>query len=411
MSFQEQRQLEETYVMHTFGRKPVEFVRGEGMRLWDDRGKEYLDFLSGIGVVSLGHCHPKLVEALTAQTAKLMHVSNYYYIEGRGELARKLSDLLTGQAPEGEREPWQTFFANSGAEANECAIKLARLYARRQEEAAGSTARPQVIITLERSFHGRTQATLAATAQPVKQEAFQPLPDDKLYVPTPANDIAALEALFAERGAEVAGMLVEPVQGECGVYPCSAEFLQAARRLCTQYGALLICDEVQCGMFRCGTYPFAFQHAGIMPDIVTVAKGIAGGVPMGACCAPVHVAAVFEPGIHGSTFGGSCLAIAAANTVLDTIADEGISENVEEVGAYLRERLAELPQVAEVRGRGLMVAVDLVEGLDANAVVLAALEAGLVINAPGPRTLRFLPPLVCTREDVDVAVERLGALL
>ena len=411
MSFQEQKKLEETYVMHTFGRKPVEFVRGEGMHLWDDQGKDYLDFLSGIGVISLGHCHPALVETLTEQTAKLMHVSNYYYIEGRGELAKKLSDLLNERVPEGDRESWQTFFANSGAEANECAIKLARLYARRQEEAAGSSARPQLIVTLERSFHGRTQATLSATAQPVKQEAFQPLPDEDLYAPTPANDIAALEKLFAERGDEVAGMLLEPVQGECGVYPCSEEFLQAARRLCTEHGALLMCDEVQCGMYRCGTFPFAFQHAGIVPDVVTMAKGIAGGVPMGACSAPAHVAAVFEPGIHGSTFGGSCLAVVAANTVLDTVRAEGIAQSVEEVGAYLREQLASLPQVMEVRGKGLMVAADLAEGHDANAVVLAALEAGLVINATGPRPLRFLPPLVCSREDVDACIERLGALL
>ena len=411
MTLEQQKNLEETYVMHTFGRKPVEFVRGEGMRLWDDEGNEYLDFLSGIGVISLGHCHPALVKALGDQAAKLIHVSNYYYIEGRGELAKKLSDLLNVRCDDDNPEPWQTFFANSGAEANECAIKLARLYARRQQEAAGSTARPQVIIVLERSFHGRTQATLSATAQPVKQEAFQPLPDQKLFVATPANDVQALEKLFAERGAEVAGMLLEPVQGECGVYPCTDEFLKAARRLCTEHGALLMADEVQCGMYRCGTYPFAFQHAGIMPDVVTMAKGIAGGVPMGACSAPAHVAAVFEPGIHGSTFGGSCLAISAANVVLDTVAAEGIAENVTETGAYLRERLAALPQVMEVRGRGLMVAADLAEGLDANAIVLAALKSGLVLNATGPHTLRFLPPLVCAREDVDALIERLAALL
>ena len=313
--------------------------------------------------------------------------------------------------PEGERESWQTFFANSGAEANECAIKLARLYARRQEEAAGSTARPQVIVVLERSFHGRTQATLSATAQSVKQEAFQPLPDEKLYVATPANDVEALEKLFEARGAEIAGMLLEPVQGECGVYPCSEEFLRAARRLCTEHGALLMADEVQCGMYRCGTYPFAFQHAGIVPDVVTMAKGIGGGMPMGACSALAHVAAVFEPGIHGSTFGGSCLAITAANTVLDTIAAENIAENVTEVGAYFREQLATLPHVEEVRGKGLMVAVDLAEGLDANAIVLAGLEAGLVFNATGPHTLRFLPPLVCKREDVDTFIKRLSELL
>ena len=411
MSLQEQQQLENQYVMHTFGRKPVEFVQGSGMTLIDDEGKEYLDFIGGIGVISLGHCHPKLVKALTEQTERLMHVSNYYYIEGRGELSKKLSDLLNLQGEGGEREPWQTFYANSGAEANECAIKLARLYARRQNEAKGSTARPQVIVVLERSFHGRTQATLSATAQPVKQEAFQPLPDEKLYVATPANDVAALEKLFAERGGEIAGVLLEPVQGECGVYPCTDEFLQAARRLCDENDALLMFDEVQCGMYRCGTYPFAFQHAGVMPDVVTMAKGIAGGIPMGACSARAHVAAVFEPGIHGSTFGGSCLAITAANTVLDTVAEEGIAENAEVVGAYLREKLAELPQVVEVRGKGLMVAADLAEGSEAPAIVSKALGVGLVFNATGPHTLRFLPPLVCTRENVDALISGLSELL
>ena len=410
MTLQQQQQLEDAYVMHTFGRKPVEFVRGEGMRLWDDEGKEYLDFLSGIGVISLGHCHPALVKALQDQAAKLMHVSNYYYIEGRGELAKKINDLLKMNLSCAHAENWQTFFANSGAEANECAIKLARLYARRRAEEAGSSARPQLIITLERSFHGRTCETLAATAQPVKQEAFSPLPTEKLYVPVPANDIEALEKTFAELGDEICGMLIEPVQGECGVRPCTEEYLQAARALTKEHGALLIFDEVQCGMYRCGT-PFAFQQADVMPDIVTMAKGIAGGVPMGACAARTRVAKVFEPGLHGSTFGGSNLAITAANTVLDTIAEEGIADNVTEVGAYLREKLAELPQVVEVRGKGLMVAAELADDLDANAIVQAGLQAGLVFNATGPHTLRFLPPLVCTKEDVDVLIERLGALL
>ena len=410
MSYAEQKQLEDEYVMHTFGRKPVEFVRGEGMRLWDDEGREYLDFLSGIGVISLGHCHPALVEALQDQAAKLMHVSNYYYIEGRGELAKKINDLLKMNLSCKHAEDWQTFFANSGAEANECAIKLARLYARRQQEAAGSEKRPQLIVTLERSFHGRTCETLAATAQPVKQEAFSPLPTERLYVPVPANDIDALENVFAQMGGDICGMLLEPVQGECGVYPCTGEYLQAARRLTKEHGAVLMFDEVQCGMYRCGT-PFAFQHFDVMPDIVTMAKGIAGGVPMGACAARASVAKVFEPGIHGTTFGGSCLAVRAANTVLDTIEAEGIAQSVTEVGAYLRQKLADLPQVVEVRGRGLMVAADLADGLDANAVVLAGLEAGLVFNATSAHTLRFLPPLVCTKQDVDVLVRTLATLL
>ena len=410
MSLEEQKQLEETYVMHTFGRKPVELVRGEGMRVWDDEGNEYLDFIAGIGVISLGHCHPALVKTLQDQTAKLMHVSNYYYIEGRGELAKRISDLLTRNEAGAHAEKWQTFFANSGAEANECAIKLARLYARRQQEAAGSTARPQLIVTLERSFHGRTCETLAATAQPVKQEAFSPLPTEKLYVPVPANDVAALEKTFAELGGKICGMLIEPVQGECGVYPCTEEYLQAARRLTSENNAVLMFDEVQCGMYRCGT-PFGYQHFDVQPDIVTMAKGIAGGVPMGACAARAHVAKVFEPGIHGSTFGGSCLAIAAANTVLDTVEAEGIAQNVEEVGAYLRERLAGLPHIVEVRGLGLMVAAEFDDTVDAPAIVLKALEAGLLLNATGSHTMRFLPPLVCAKADVDTLIARLSDLL
>ena len=409
MSLEQQRQLEETYVMHTFGRKPVELVSGAGMYARDDTGKSYLDFIAGIGVNSLGHCPPKLMVALSNQVGTLLHVSNYYYIEGRGELAKKLSDLLNQQIPEDEREPWQTFFANSGAEANECAIKLARLYARRKAEEKGSSRRPRMIVTLERSFHGRTLATLAATAQPVKQEAFQPLPDG--FVATPANDIAALNRLFSEMGGEIAGILLEPVQGECGVYPCTDEFLAECRRLCDVFGAVLMFDEVQCGIYRCGTYPFAFQHAGVTPDVVSMAKGIAGGVPMGACAAKAHIAAVFEPGIHGSTFGGSNLAVCAANVVLDTIEAEGIAQKVEQVGAYLRERLAELPQVVEVRGKGLMVAADLQDGIDANAVVLQALDEGLLINATGPHTLRFLPPLICDRGNVDAFIVRLSKLL
>ncbi len=409
MTLEQQQQLEETYVMHTFGRKPVELVEGRGMRVRDDAGNEYLDFIAGIGVISLGHCHPALVKTLQDQAAKLMHVSNYYYIEGRGELAERLSNLLNQNAAGAHAEPWQTFFANSGAEANECAIKLARLHARRVSEAAGSDARPQLIVTLERSFHGRTCETLAATAQPVKQEAFSPLPTEKLYVPVPANDVAALERTFAELGDDICGMLLEPVQGECGVYPCSEEYLQAARRLTKEHDAVLIFDEVQCGMYRCGT-PFAFQQADVQPDIVTMAKGIGGGVPMGACAARTRVAKVFEPGMHGSTFGGSCLAIAAANTVLDTIEAEGIAQNVQEVGAYLHERLAELPHIVEVRGLGLMVAAEFDDSVDAPAVVLAALDAGLLLNATGPHTLRFLPPLVCTKEDVDALMERLEQL-
>ena len=411
MSYTEQVALEDAYVMHTFGRKPVEFVEGDGMTLVDNEGKKYLDFLSGIGVVSLGHCHPAVVKAVTDQAAKLIHVSNYYYIEHRGEVARLLSDMLNAEIPEAERTPWKSFFANSGAEANECAIKLVRLFARQRGEQAGRPAEsaPRVIVTLEGSFHGRTLSTLAATAQPAKQEAFQPLPGG--FVSTPINDVAALEQLFAERGDEICAVMLECIQGESGVHPCTAEFLQAARRLTAERGALLVCDEVQCGIYRTGK-PFGFQNFGVTPDVVTIAKGVASGIPAGACAARGAAADTFGPGDHGSTFGGSNIAMAAARATLEELVAPGFADHVAEVGAYLRGRLAELPHVTEVRGLGLMVAVDLAEAApNANDVVLAGLGAGLVLNATGPHTLRFLPPLICTKEDADALIERLAPLL
>lgn len=422
MGFIEEQQLESAYVMGTYARKPVELVRGRGMRVEDAEGRTYLDFVSGVGAVSLGHCHPALVSAIEEQASTLVHVSNYYYIEHRGEVAHLVSDLLNECVDEAEREPWQSFFANSGAEANECAFKLARLHAKKRAmaaaEAAGAdedgvraaaAAAPRLIVTLDASFHGRTLATLAATAQPAKQEAFQPLPDG--FVRTPINDIKALESLFASQGDGICAVMVECVQGESGVHPCEPEFLAAVRRLTAERGALFMCDEIQCGMYRCGTYPFGFQHFGIAPDVVTIAKGIASGFPMGMCAARAQVAASFDPGDHGSTFGGSCLAVAAAEATVRALAAEDAAGNAERTGAYLREKLAALPQVEEVRGLGLMVACDLAEGVSAPDVVLAGLDEGLLLNFTGPRTLRFLPPLVCSKEDVDVLVRKLAALL
>ena len=422
MGFIEEQQLESAYVMGTYARKPVELVRGRGMQVEDSEGRTYLDFVSGVGAVSLGHCHPALVSAIEEQASTLVHVSNYYYIEHRGEVAHLVSDLLNECVDEAEREPWQSFYANSGAEANECAFKLARLHAKKRAmaaaEAAGAdedgvraaaAAAPRLIVTLDASFHGRTLATLAATAQPAKQEAFQPLPDG--FVRTPINDIKALESLFASQGDGICAVMVECVQGESGVHPCESEFLAAVRRLTAERGALFMCDEIQCGMYRCGTYPFGFQHFGVTPDVVTIAKGIASGFPMGMCAARAQVAASFDPGDHGSTFGGSCLAVAAAEATVRALAAEDAAGNAERTGAYLREKLAALPQVEEVRGLGLMVACDLAEGVSAPDVVLAGLDEGLLLNFTGPRTLRFLPPLVCSKEDVDVLVQKLAALL
>ena len=401
MTFEQAKALDEKYVMHTFGRKPVEFVAGAGMHLQDDAGKDYLDFLSGIGVCCLGHCHPAVVGAVQEQAAKLMHVSNYYYIEQRGEVAEQLSAMLNWGDP-ARPTPWKTFFANSGAEANECAIKLARLYSR--ERGHGG----QGIICMERSFHGRTLATLAATQQPVKQAAFQPLPQN--FLSAPPNDIEALQAVFDVNPQGIAAVMVEPVQGECGVYPLTEEYLQAALEIAHENGALLICDEVQCGIYRTGT-PFAFQQLGVVPDIVAMAKGIAGGFPMGACAARDAVAEVFQPGIHGSTFGGSNLAVAAAKATLDAIVDEGVPANVMEVGAYFREQLEAIPQAKEVRGMGLMLAIEFGEDVDAGKLVLDALGAGFVLNYTGPHTLRFLPPLICTKEDVDALMAAMPGLI
>lgn len=407
MSYAEQVELDNEYVMSTFGRKPIEFVRGSGMMLEDDEGREYLDFLSGIGVVSLGHCAPEVVAAVSAQASELIHVGNYFYIEHRGEVAELLSAMLNDTVHDENAQNvdvWKSFFANSGAEANECAIKLARLYARKHREGA-----PNIIVTLQNSFHGRTLASLAATAQPAKQEAFEPLPQG--FVPTPVNDIAALEQLFAAQGERICAVMLEPIQGESGVHPCTAEFLQAARKLTEEHGALLVCDEVQSGIYRTGK-PFAFQHAGIVPDIVTIAKGVASGIPAAACAARAEVAAAFAPGDHGSTFGGSNIAMAAAHATLRAVSARGFGAHVTEVGEYLRSRLAEIPAVAEVRGMGLMMAADLSEDApSAPDTVAAALECGLVLNATGPRTLRFLPPLICEKEHVDTMVARLASLL
>lgn len=292
-------------------------------------------------------------------------------------------------------------FANSGAEANECAMKLARLYSRTAGH-GGST-----IITLDGSFHGRTMETLAATAQPAKQEAFQPLPGGFLH--TPINDIDALAQAFAANKDGICAVMFECIQGESGVHPCTREFLQAAQKLAHDNGALLVCDEVQTGIYRTGE-PFAFQNFGITPDIVSMAKGIAGGFPMGACAARTEIAQAFQPGDHGSTFGGSNLAIASAYATLTALEEEHLLENAQKVGAYLREQLEAWDAAVEVRGMGLMDACDLRQDIDANKLVLDALGVGLLTNATGPHTLRFLPPLICTCDDVDRLMEKLGKL-
>ena len=419
MSLEQQQELESQYVMHTFARKPVELVSGKGMEVEDAEGNTYLDFIAGIGVCSLGHCHPVITKALQDQSQRLIHVSNYYYIEGRGELSRKISGLLNGGDP-ASPEPWQTFYANSGAEANECAIKLARLYARKNAEEAARAAgaddakikqafdgAPRTIVVLDRSFHGRTLATLAATAQPAKQEAFQPLPGG--FVSTPINDVQALTRLFEQQGHDICAVMLECVQGEGGVWPATYDYLRAVSDLCHEKGILLVIDEVQTGFFRCGA-PFSFQRAGIEPDVVSMAKGIADGFPMGAVAARAEVADLMRPGDHGSTFGGSALAMAACRATLCALVEEDMGEHVIATGKHLRHRLEAMPHVTEVRGRGLMRGAQLDVPV-ATALVDEGLAEGLVLNHIGDSILRFLPPLCITDEQVDEGMDRLEALL
>lgn len=393
MGFEEAKKLDDHFVMHTFKRKPVMLIEGSGMEVTDDTGKTYLDFIAGIGADSLGHCHPAVSEAIAEQAKRLIHVSNYYHIENRGEVAKLISDLLNTCVPKFFRAPWPVFFANSGAEANECAIKLARLYSKK--EGTGG----QSIITMNNSFHGRTLATLSATAQPAKQEAFAPLPGGFIHVPM--NDMNAVHRAFFENPGDVCAIMIECVQGESGIHPWDPDVLFEVAQFARKNGMLIICDEVQSGFYRCGEFPFAFQNMGITPDIITMAKGIASGFPMGACAARIEVAEAFEPGDHGSTFGGSNLAMAAAHATLAVLSRGHFDEDVEELGDYFAEALDKIEGITEVRGMGLMIGADLEEGVDANLVVAKGLEEGYLLNATGPHTLRFLPPLIITRKEID----------
>lgn len=396
--FDSAQRLDDTYVMHTFARKPVEFVSGAGQWLIDDEGNEYLDFLAGIGVVSVGHCNTRVTTALEEQVNKLIHVSNYYYIEHRGEVAERISGMLAG----GTDSVWQTFFANSGAEANEGAIKLARLWGKQELDGAYG------IISAVKSFHGRTLATLAATAQDNKQDPFAPLPAG--FGRTPLNDVDALaKALDASYdGTKACALLLECIQGESGVWPCTQEFLSAARQMTEERGILLIVDEVQTGFCRTGEY-FAFQGYDIEPDIVTMAKGIADGIPMGAFAAKSELATLLRPGMHGTTFGGGPIACAAADATTQIMCEDGFLEHVTQMGEYLRAKLAELPFATDVRGRGLMCGMSLAKPV-ANELVLNGLRHGFVLNAPAADIVRLLPPLIIEKEDIDKLVAALPAM-
>ena len=386
--------LDAEAIMHTYGRKPVMFVRGEGMRVYDDDGREYLDFVSGIGAVGLGHAHPAVTAAMCEQMSKLVHVSNLFYVEHRAELAADVSALLGGG--------WHMFFANSGTEAVEGAIKLARRWAGFHKPGAYK------IVTLERSFHGRTLAALAATGQASKQEAFKPLPEGFVHVP--ANDVAALEGAV---DGTVAAVMIEVVQGEGGVWPLSAEYLSAARRICDEAGCLLIADEVQTGFYRTGP-AFAHQAFDVVPDVVCVAKALGNGLPIGGFLARGSAAEALQPGDHGSTFGGGPAICAAARATLAAMAKQRLGDNALEVGAYLRQRLVGIGEqtgmLSDVRGAGLMVGVTLSKPIAAQVAAIG-LDRGLVLNNIGTDILRFLPPLVCGKPEIDTLCSTLTDIL
>ena len=367
--------------MGTYARNPVEFVRGEGTRLWDDEGNEYLDFLAGISVVQIGHCHPALVEAITGQAARLMHVGNLYYTEPAIRLAERLSELTLGG---------KAFLCNSGAEAVECALKLAR----RHRSGGG-------FVVMEGGFHGRTMGALSATPQEAKQAPFAPLVPGFSVV---ARDDAG--ALTGAVGPGTAAVVLEVIQGEGGIHPLSSETLAAARAACDEHGALLIFDEIQCGMGRTGRM-WAWEESGVRPDVMTVAKGLGGGLPIGACLSSPQLADTLQPGDHGSTFAGGPVVAAGAHAVLDVVTSDGFLGQVRERGDELAAGLGALG--LDMRGRGLMLAFAV-----ADAPALARrllLEHRLVVNATGPDTIRLLPPLTVSEGEVADAVARVGAAL
>jgi predicted acetylornithine/succinylornithine family transaminase len=383
MSLAELQELERTSVIGSYARLPVEFVRGEGARLWDVDGNEYLDFLCGIGVTSLGHCHPRVVVAVREQVGRLMHTSNLFYTEPAMRLAGRLSQSSLGG---------KVFFCNSGAEANEAAIKLAR-----RARAAGD------VVVVHGAFHGRTYGALSATPQESKQAPFAPL------VPGFRAVAGEPDALRAAVDGHTAAVMLEPVQGETGVHVLSGELLRAAREACDEHGAALVFDEVQCGMGRTGSL-WAYEQTGVRPDAMTVAKALGGGLPIGALVTGERLADVLQPGDHGSTFAGGPVVASAALAALEVTDEPALLASVRELGRLLAGGLERLPHVRAVRGRGLMLACEL--DVPAPAVVERALrEQRLVANATGPSTLRLLPPLTIGPDDVQDALERLAGAL
>ena len=372
-------------IMGTYRRYPVVFTRGRGMKLWDSEGREYLDFVAGIAVCSLGHAHPAVTRAMQEQAERLVHVSNLYYIEAQIEYARLLTENCALK---------KVFFCNSGAEANEGAIKLARKFGN-----DSSSGMRNEIISMIASFHGRTMATITATGQEKFQQGFHPLLPGFKYAPF--NDLETLAGMITERTCAV---LVEPIQAEGGIRLPAPGYFAGLRKLCDERNILLILDEVQVGMGRTGSL-FAYEQEGIIPDIITIAKAMGNGFPLGATLAGEKVAAAFEPGSHASTFGGNPLGMAAARATLEILLSEGIIQECRNKGSYLMARMQELQArhklIKEVRGRGLLVGVEL--NREAAVIITRAMKRGLLIASAGPNVLRFVPPLIATKQDIDQA--------
>ncbi|MFM2434180.1 MAG: hypothetical protein RL063_159 [Pseudomonadota bacterium] len=385
-----------THLMNTYNRQPVTFVKGEGVWLWDDKGEKYLDALAGVAVNGLGHAHPSLIKAISEQAARLIHVSNYYHIAEQEALADKLCEV-SGMD--------KVFFCNSGCEANEASIKLARLYGHNK-----GIKIPQIIV-MEQSFHGRTLATLSATGNSKVQVGFEPLVPG--FIRVPYDDIAAVRAV-ANSNPNVVAILVEPVQGEGGINipKDSSAYLETLRGICDDHDWLLMVDEVQTGIGRTGTW-FAFQHTAIKPDVMSLAKGLASGVPIGACVAHGKAASVFTYGKHGSTFGGNPLACAAGLATLNAIESDGLRENAEKIGNLIRDGFISefngISAVVQVRNAGLMIGIEL-DRPCANLVQLA-LEAKLLINVTAEKVVRLLPPLVMNEAEAHELVQRLSAVI
>ena len=380
--------------MSNYAPLPVEFVRGEGAWLTDSKGQRYLDALSGIAVCGLGHAHPAVLAAISDQAQRLIHTSNLYHIPLQEQLAQRLTVLAAME---------RAFFANSGAEANEAAIKLARLFARQKN------IREPVIVVMQQGFHGRTLAALSATGNTKAQQGFEPLVAGFRHIPY--NDLLALHAL-ADQEPNIVALMVEPIQGEGGIVVPEVGYLKALRSFSDQHDCLLIADEVQTGLGRTGRW-FAFQHDAIQPDILTLAKALGNGVPIGACLARGRAAALFQPGSHGSTFGGNPLSARAALAVLDVLEQEALAERAEALGQRLLRGLAKTFQgvsgVRTIRGRGLMIGIELTE--NCAALVERALQARLLINVTAGNVIRLLPPLIISDQEADEIVSRLGPVV